>query len=40
MTTLYVLGSGSSGNAFAIACEEQALLVDAFEAVLGKSLMG
>ncbi|HEY7026132.1 MAG TPA: MBL fold metallo-hydrolase, partial [Gemmatimonadales bacterium] len=29
MTTLYVLGSGSSGNAFAIGCEEQALLVDA-----------
>ncbi|HSR92072.1 MAG TPA: MBL fold metallo-hydrolase, partial [Gemmatimonadales bacterium] len=29
MTTLYMLGSGSSGNAFAIGCEEQALLVDA-----------
>jgi phosphoribosyl 1,2-cyclic phosphodiesterase len=29
MTTLYVLGSGSSGNAFAIGCEGQALLVDA-----------
>ena len=29
MTTLYVLGSGSSGNALAIACEGEVLLVDA-----------
>ncbi len=29
VTTLYVLGSGSSGNAFAIQCDDEVLLVDA-----------
>jgi phosphoribosyl 1,2-cyclic phosphodiesterase len=29
MTTVYALGSGSSGNAFAIECGEAALLIDA-----------
>ncbi len=29
MTTVYALGSGSSGNAFAVACDGAALLVDA-----------
>ena len=29
MTTLYVLGSGSSGNALAIQCQDEVLLIDA-----------
>ena len=29
MTTIYALGSGSSGNAFAVACDGAVLLVDA-----------